>query len=50
MTSTNVTKLQKRNTHHIGFNDAEFNLIVSKALEAGLYPRQFIMQKIKEAK
>lgn len=51
MTSTsNIKKLSKRNTHAIGFNDAEYKLIVDKAAVAGLYPRQFIMMKIKEGK
>lgn len=47
MTSTST---KKRNTHAIGFNDEEYKLIVTKATAAGLYPRQYIILKIKESK
>lgn len=51
MTSTKTPKTKaRRNTRAIGFNDAEYQLIVDKALAAGLYPRQFIMLKVKEGK
>lgn len=37
----------KRNTHLIGFNDEEFDIIQKKAQAQGLYPRQLIMLKVK---
>lgn len=43
----NSKKKPNRNTHHIGFDDDEYALIVAKAKAAGLYPRQYIMSKVK---
>lgn len=40
----------RRNTKNIGFNDAEYAEIVKAAAKAGLYPRQLILLKIREAK
>lgn len=42
--------ITKRNTHNIGFNDEEFVFIAKKAKRLGLYPRQYIMQLIRNDK
>lgn len=49
MTSTKTPK-PKRNTHAIGFNNEEYDLLVDKARKAGLYPRQYIMMRAKADK
>lgn len=44
------TPKPKRNTHAIGFNDDEYALIVEKAKNVGLYPRQYLMMRIRADK
>lgn len=40
----------RRNTRNIGFSEEEYKEIAAKAQKMGIYPRQYIMFKIRGTK
>jgi hypothetical protein len=44
---TSKPEPKKRNTKAIGFSEEEYKEIVAKAKAMGVYPRQFIMLKVR---
>lgn len=48
MPNKKVLKPDRRNKHYIGFDDSEWKEINSGAGKLGLYPRQYVMLKVKQ--
>lgn len=47
MSGNTAKTVPRRNTKNIGFNAEEYKEVVKAAKKAGMYPRQYIMYKIR---